>query len=417
MPSGVFEMPPEKAAFIRRVESGLLETFKRWGYQEVRTPAMEYMDVLGRGLSGEEMDIAFKLVDRLTGRMMVLRPDVTPQVARMAALALRDMPRPLRLCYAADVYRYPKDPGSPRRELIQAGTELVGSDDPQADAEVIALAAESLKGIGFSGYKISLGQVDYARGLLAEAGLDDDVEDRLMEAAYMKDPGRMGRILDRNKVASSLAESFLALARVSRDNLDLDAEFGKVSGRCRDAIDNLREIIDLLSCYGVSRELLNVDLGELASFRYHTGVVFSGYLSGTGRAVLKGGRYDNLAGEFGFPSPATGFAIDILELVEIAAAGAPPEHAVSFVLVNRTGDRGRGLAAAMALRGRGWDVISLISDMDDEGLISYALSHRVREIVVLEKDNRARLLDPATRQEREADVEELQDIITGKTTG
>ncbi len=408
MPSGVFEMPPRKAAFIRRVESGLLEIFRKWGYQEVRTPAMEYMDVLERGLSGEEMDIAFKMVDRVTGRMMVLRPDVTPQVARMAALALGEVPRPLRLCYVADVYRYPKNPGSPRREMIQAGTELVGLDDPQADAEVIALAVESLKAIGLSGYRISLGQVDYARGLLAEAGLDDDVEDSLMEAAYRKDPGRMRKILDRNQLPPSLAGPLLDLALVGRGSLDLESGFDAVSDRCRAAIDNLRDIIDLLSCYGVPREMINVDLGELASFRYHTGVVFSGYLSGAGSPVLKGGRYDNLTGEFGSPSPATGFAIDILELVEIAAAGAPPEYAVSCMLVNRTGDRDKGLAAAMALRSRGRDVISLIRDMDDEGLINYALEHRVKEIVVLLENDRVRLIDPGTGQEQQAALAELE---------
>ncbi len=409
MPSGVFEMPPRKASFIRETEGRLLDVFGKWGYQEVRTPAMEYMDVMAQGLSQAELDIAFKMVDRLTGRMMVLRSDVTPQVARMAALALKDVPRPLRLSYIMNVYRYPTDPGHPRREMIQAGAELLGLDDPQADAEIVALAVESLRHIGLSGFRMSLGQVNYARGLLDEAQLSPEVEDRLIDAANRKDSSRMSLVLDETGVSPALKGSFLDLSEFREWDVSSVDGIEPVNKRCAAALENLKEVMDLVTCYNVDRDILKVDLGELASFRYHTGIVFSGYLSGAGGAVLKGGRYDNLAERFGSPSPATGFAIDILELVEIAAAGAPPTHGVSCMLVNRTGDREAGLAVAMELRDMGRKVISLIRDIDDDGLIPYAKAHRVGEILILTGEREFEKLDPATGKTSSCTLEDLLD--------
>jgi len=172
LPAGVFEMTPVKAAFVRHIEDVVLEVFRLWGYQEVRTPSLEYVDTMSRGLGSEELDMAFKLVDRGTGKMLLLRSDVTPQVARMASLALSGTPLPLRLCYVADVYRHPDDPSHPRREVIQAGVELMGIDDPQADAEILAIGVEALKKMGLSGVRMSVGQVRYARGLFEEARLD-----------------------------------------------------------------------------------------------------------------------------------------------------------------------------------------------------------------------------------------------------
>ncbi len=407
MPSGVFEMPPRKASFIRETEGRLLDVFGKWGYQEIRTPAMEYMDVMAQGLSQAELDIAFKMVDRLTGRMMVLRSDVTPQVARMAALALKDVPRPLRLSYIMNVYRYPTDAGHPRREMIQAGAELLGLDDPQADAEIVALAVESLRHIGLSGFRVSLGQVNYARGLLDEAQLSPEAEDRLIDAANRKDSSLMNLVLDETGVSPALKGSFLALSEFREWDVSSVDGIEPVNERCAAALENLKEVMNLLTCYNIDRDLLKVDIGELASFRYHTGIVFSGYLSGAGGAVLKGGRYDNLAERFGSPSPATGFAIDILELVEIAAAGASPTHEVSCMLVNRTGDREAGLAVAMELRGMGRKVISLIRDIDDDGLIPYAKAHRVGEILILTGERELEMLDPATGKASSCTLEDL----------
>ncbi|TNF45621.1 ATP phosphoribosyltransferase regulatory subunit [bacterium] len=408
MPTGVFEMPPGKADFVRRLEGVLLDSFRRWGYQEVRTPAMEYLDTMAQGLDADELDVAFKMVDRPTGRMMTLRSDVTPQVARMAALAMQDTPRPLRLCYIADVYRYPGDPSHPRRELIHAGAELLGLDDPQADAEIVSLAIESLRNMGLSGIKISLGQVGYARGLLKECSLQRDTEDLLVEAATRKDVMRLSMLLEEAQVRGRLAEAMLSLAHLGGgiDNLE-KAETRSPNEECSRSLSNLRDVLGLLDSYGVDAGTVDIDLGELTSFRYHTGIVFSGFVSGAGRAVLKGGRYDNLAEKYGKPSPATGFAIDILELVEIVSATDIVQLALDYLLVNRSGNRELGLKTSKTLREKGRNVLCLIRNMDDDMLISYAQAHRIGEILVLDGDGRLNRLDGHTGGLTACSLEEL----------
>ncbi len=408
LPTGVFEMNPDRAAFIRKVENRFLSTFERWGYREIRTPAMEYAQTMAQGLEPSEQDIAFKLVDRYTGRMMLLRSDVTPQVARMSAIALQQVPRPLRLCYVANVYRHPDDPSHPRRELIQAGAELLGLEENQADAEVIALAIVSLQSMGLSGIRMSVGQVRYARGLLAECGLSPGFEDRLMDAAHRKDRTEIASILDRQEIGGRLRKSFFALTDLQGGDDTIDrAEELAPNQDCRDALADLREVLDLMAHYGVDRNLVQVDLGDLKTFRYHTGVVFSGFVSGAGKAVLKGGRYDDLVGRFGDPAPATGFAIDILELVEIASQGGEMAPSIDYLLINRTGDQGKGLRLSMELRGRGRNVLCLIRELAEDKWLPYVRAHRIETVLVLEEGGHLRRMDQSTGKLIPCEIEEL----------
>jgi ATP phosphoribosyltransferase regulatory subunit len=314
LPAGVFEMPPRKAGFIRATEDRLLGVFGRAGYSEVRTPAMEYLEAMARGVGEAELDIAMKFVDRDTGRMMVLRSDITPQVARMAALAMAGAPRPLRLCYVSEVYRYPRDPSRARRELIQAGAELIGVPGPAGDAEALALAVSCLRELGFTRLRFSLGQVLYARAVLGECGLDRDQEDRLLEVANRKDAGGMDALLSGFRVPRK-CESALRLLAGLAGSLEM-ARKAAPNPDARRAVDDLERVIDLAVKAGVDADLLTVDLGDLATFHYHTGAVFTGFVAGVGGPVAEGGRYDDLIGRYGSAEPATGFAIDILELTE-----------------------------------------------------------------------------------------------------
>jgi ATP phosphoribosyltransferase regulatory subunit len=324
---------------------------------------------MSRGLASDELDLAFKLVDRGTGKMMLLRSDVTPQVARMTSLALSRIPLPLRLCYVADVYRHPDDPSHPRREMIQAGVELIGLDDPQADAEVLAIGVEALQKMGLTDVRMSVGQVRYARGLFREGIL------ALTELSGSVD------VLDR---AYSVAPN----------------------DTCRSAIENLRDVLALAGSYGVADDNLSVDLGALAAFHYHTGLVFTGFVSGAGRAVLKGGRYDNLAGKYGKQAPATGLAIDLLEAVEIVSGHFTAGTAIDYLLVNRTRDREKGLKTSVELRSRGRKVLCLIRNIPDEELGVYAAAHRIGQVLILD-DHGLSILDTVSDEKKSCKIEEL----------
>ncbi|MDF1536753.1 MAG: ATP phosphoribosyltransferase regulatory subunit [bacterium] len=408
LPAGVFEMTPDKTAFIRRVEETLLAVFTRWGYREIRTPAIEYLDTMSRGLGDDELDMAFKLVDRATGKLMVLRSDVTPQVARMVSMAMSGIPLPLRLCYVADVYRHADDPNHPRRELIHAGVELVGVDDPQADAEVLAVGAEALAGLGMTGIRMSVGQVQYARGLFKEAAFSTGTEDAVVTAACRKDRGEMEILLDRERVDGRVADAVLALVELSgtREVLDRARDLAP-NDVCRGAIENLDEILDLARIYGVGEEQITVDLGDLATFRYHTGAVFTGYVAGSGRAVLRGGRYDGLVEKYGRPAPATGFGVDILEAVEVTALSGTGDPAIDYLLVNRTGDRAGGLRMSVALRDKGKKVLCLIRDIPDRDLGAYISAHRIGKVLVMEEGAGMTLYNPDTGEKEPFDPVDL----------
>jgi ATP phosphoribosyltransferase regulatory subunit len=407
LPTGVFEMTPAKTDLVRRLEKAVLSVFQLWGYQEVRTPALEYVDSMSRGLTDSELDMAFKLVDRDTGKVMLLRSDVTPQVARMASLALSDTPLPLRLCYVADVYRHPDNPGHARREMIQAGVELLGIDDPQADAEILAVGVQALRAVGLSGVKVSVGHVQYARGLFEEAALDKTSEDLIVEAACRKDRCTMEKVLSQLDIPSVVREGILILTELTGTADVLDRAHDTAPNQtARSAIENLRDVMALAHSYGVDPGILSVDLGELASFRYHSGAVFTGFVSGAGRAVLKGGRYDDLAGKYGRPAPATGFAIDLLEVVEIVSGHGRVEPAVDYVLVNRTGDRGKGPGLSVDLRSRNRNIMCLIRDIPDEDLGAYAKAHRIGQVLILDHDG-LWLLDTASNKKMPCKINDL----------
>ncbi len=407
LPAGVFEMTPVRAAFVRHIEEAVLAVFRLWGYQEVRTPSLEYVDTMSQGLASEELDLAFKLVDRGTGKMMLLRSDVTPQVARMTSLALSRVPLPLRLCYVADVYRHPDDPSHPRREMIQAGVELIGLDDPQADAEVLAIGVEALQKMGLTDVRVSVGQVRYARGLFEEAALDKSTEDLIVEAACRKDRSEMERILDQTGIPTGIREGILALTELSGSVDVLDRAYSVApNDTCRSAIENLRQVLALAGSYGVADDNLSVDLGALAAFHYHTGLVFTGFVSGAGRAVLKGGRYDNLAGKYGKQAPATGFAIDLLEAVEIVSGHFTAGTAIDYLLVNRTSDREKGLKISVELRNRGRKVLCLIRNIPDEELGVYAAAHRIGQVLILD-DRGLSILDTVSDDKKPCKIEDL----------
>ena len=407
LPAGVFEMTPARTAFVRQTEEVVLGVFRLWGYQEVRTPSLEYIDTMSRGLASDELDMAFKLVDRGTGKMMLLRSDVTPQVARMASLALSGTPLPLRLCYVSDVYRHPDDPSYPRREMIQAGVELLGIDDPQADAEVLAIGVDALRKMGLSGIRMSVGQVQYARGLFEETGFGKPVEDLIVEAACRKDRSEMEKILSQTDTSAATREGILALTELTGKVDILDrADSVAPNDTCRAAIENLRDVLALAASYGVASDDLSVDLGELAAFRYHTGPVFTGFVSGAGRAVLKGGRYDNLTEKYGRPAPATGFAIDLLEAVEIAAGHGKVGTAIDYLLVNRTGDREKGLRISVDLRSRNRNVLCLIRDIPDHELGGYVEAHRIGQVLILDGDGLS-IRDTVSNEKKPCKIRDL----------
>lgn len=386
-PRGVTSLLPEAAFRKRLIESSILNTFSRWGFQEVITPVFEYLDVISLGLGEEFIDMGYKFVDRSSGRLMLLRPDVTPQIARMAAMQMRDHPKPLRLSYSANVFRHQDEHAGREREISQIGGELIGIKGPEADAEIIAIAIESLRGLGIKDFKIAIGHIGFFDGILSKLGISPGSRMEIHGAVLRKDISRLREILNREKIT----------ARGSRIVLEIPGLFGgddilkKADKLIKDigpieGLKNLWEIYDILISYGF-KDLLLIDLGEVRGIDYYTGMVFEVISHGIGYELGGGGRYDNLIGRFGFDCPSTGFALNLERLqMVLEKVGVEIEYkSVDFIITNRDCTFVDLFKFSERLRNRGSKVIQM-PDLNYEEMINYARSYNIDRGIILDKE-------------------------------
>jgi ATP phosphoribosyltransferase regulatory subunit len=321
IPKGVATFLPVAAGEKRSVEDTVLAVFAEHGYREVIPPTFEYLDVLSPGLDAELIEKSYKVVDRATGRILVLRPDVTAQIARMVAMGMLDEPLPLRLCYSANVFRYEPEHAGRDREFFQMGIELIGPKGTAADVEPIVVAAECLRRLGITAFMIAIGQGAFFNALLARAGVSPSLQHQLRVAAARKDISRMEALLRGAGVRGRTAKAILAVPALfgRREVLEAAARLAPRNDECRRALARLREVWDRLTAGGLGERLV-VDLGEVRRMEYYTGLVFDIYADGLGTEVGGGGRYDHLIGRFGREVPSTGFAFDVDCLLHLRAA-------------------------------------------------------------------------------------------------
>ncbi len=308
LPKGARVYLPDEAARKRHVEARLLDVFTRWGYREIVTSTFEYADVLAMGTDESVQENMFKLVDRETGRMLALRADITPQIARIVATRLRDEPKPVRLAYVTNVFRYDEPQIAHYREFYQAGVELIGLEKPEAEAEIIAMAIEGLRALGLERFQIDLGHPDFFRGLCEEAGAEPGRVRELRAALARKDASALERTVTDLAPAAHVGEALLALPSLFGHEAVLDRAAGFARNkRSAKALANLAEVYRLLTIYGLADAAL-LDLGEVRGFDYYSGTYFEAYVSGFGASVAAGGRYDHMLARFGYDCAAVGFA-------------------------------------------------------------------------------------------------------------
>jgi len=315
LPKGVKDFLPLKAAKSDYLQQQLRQVFASWGFRPIVPPQLEFLDELEKGLGEELRERTFRFDDRQSGRLVAFPPDITPQVARIVATRMRELPLPLRLSYSGRVLRHTEQQAGKDRDIFQTGVELIGLDGPEADAEMIAMAVECLAAVGADEFTVDIGQVDFFRGVMDGFPLPGELAGKVAGAIGRKDSSELVSLLDSVEIADQAREEVLALPRLfgGRDVLDRAAKVVR-NDRSRRALDNLSQVLDVLDVYGVL-EHVTLDLGELRGLNYHTGITFQGFLSGIGRAVCSGGRYDNLTEQYGFPAPATGFTFDLLNLL------------------------------------------------------------------------------------------------------
>src|SRR5206468_8622036 len=405
--------PPEEAAQKRVVEERLLGVFRRWGYREVVRSAYEYFDVIAQGTDHELAERMFKMVDRESGRLLALRADITPQIARIVATRMRDESKPLRLAYVSNVFRYDEPHVGRYREFYQAGVELIGLPNPEGDAEMIAMTVEGLQALGLERFQIDVGQAAFFRGILEDLAADEPAARELRSALGHKDQSALERLVGELHAPAAVTELLLALpALYGRGDVLDRAERLVKNVRSEAALQNLVEVYRLLRAYGLADAVL-LDLGEVRGFDYYSGVHFEAYVSGLGASLVGGGRYDQMLGRFGYDCPATGFAFEVgrallaMESQNKAVALPGPD----FFIIDFTLEKTRALALSRRLRDGGWAVARDIISRPLAESVAYARQQRARWTLVVGgpgtadgEADRVRVLDLGTGGERTIEV-------------
>lgn len=391
LPRGVSDFLPDTAAKIGYIEARIRRVFDLWGFRRVITPKLEYEDVLAIGMGDELKGRTYRFDDRQTGRLLAFPPDITPQIARIVANRLKGWPLPHRISYSGRVLRQTEMQAGRSREIFQSGVELIGLDSPEADAEMIAMAVEAMQGLGFNDFKIDLGQVEFCRGVMDASGLRGQPLCELQEAVARKDSSAVAKVLSQSSVSADACREISALPRLfgGREVL-LEAERVVANSRSCAALDNLRQVLDILDIHGVS-DFLTIDLGETRGLDYHTGITFEGFVTGLGEPVCGGGRYDTLTARYGFPAPATGFTFNILSLLQALQRQPEVEACATrdFLLFNCCNDRREVLEVARLLRLKGYTTARDIIRREFESSVEYARRMNIRCMLVIGDEDKA----------------------------
>ncbi len=321
LPAGIEETLPEEAEEMERLRRVLLDLFSSWGYRLVIPPFIEYLESLLTG-TGRDLELkTFKLTDQLSGKLMGVRADMTPQVARIEARHLRN-DQPARLCYLGTVLYSLPEGVSRSRSPIQLGAELYGHGGIESDCEVLCLMLETLRRAGVENVHLDLGHVGIFRGLAKQAGLGEQEERDVYDALQRKAVSEIDALLDSLPRPVSGMIRDLAGLNGGEAVLDLAAKrLTKASAEVRAALDSLRALSDALRDR-IDGVPVHFDLAELRGYRYHTGVVFAAFVPGSGQEVARGGRYDNIGRDFGRARPATGFSADLKTLMRVGVPSA-----------------------------------------------------------------------------------------------
>ena len=413
LPKGARIYLPDEARRKRYVEARLFDVFGRWGYREIVTPTFEFFDVLSVGTDPGVQEDMFKLVDRETGRLLALRADITPQIARIVATRMREEPKPIRLGYVTNVFRYDEPQLAHYREFYQAGVELIGLDKPEAEVEILAMTIEGLSALGLRRFQIDVGHPDFFRGLMEETAATDEQARDIRAALGRKDLAALEKQVGELGAPAPVAEALLELPTLvgRAEVLERAAVFARTP-RAERALANLTEVYRLLGIYGLADTVL-LDLGEVRGFDYYSGMYFETYVADFGASVAAGGRYDQMLGRFGYQCPAVGFAFDVARALSVMEAQGVvvPLPGPDFFIVDSTRDKTAALSLARRLRDLGASVARDIVSRALPESLACARSQRAGRVLVIgsarTREGEALVIDLETETERVVAIPEM----------
>lgn len=387
-PEGVRDIYNEECEKKLELQDRLHKALKRHGYHSIQTPTFEFFDIFGKEVGTIPSSELYKFFDR-EGNTLVLRPDITPSIARSAAKYFMDEDMPIRLSYMGNTFINNHSYQGRLKESTQLGAELIGDDTVDADAEMIAMAIDALKSSGLKDFQISVGHVEFFRGLMEAAGLSEEQEEVIRELIANKNFFGVEEEISDCSMNQNLKELFGMLGTIYDNAASFEdaktyaADYPKVYK----AIRRLEDLDAVLKVYDVDK-YVTYEFGMLSSYHYYTGVIFAGYTYGSGEPVVKGGRYDKLLTYFGKDAASIGFAIVVDQLMA-AISRQKIEIIVKHdnqLIVYKPEYRREAVKKAIALRAKDCNVelIAWAMDKSKADYEAYALRNQIAELTFMD---------------------------------
>jgi len=385
-PEGTYDILPGEMKMKRQIENVIMNTFSGFGYKEIQTPIFEYMEVFEGNTGSIKQESMFKFFDS-DGHILVLRPDMTTPAVRLAATKFSEDKFPLRLSYIGHAFRNNETVyGARLKEFTQAGIELLGVNSALADAEVIAATIEALKSTGLSDFQIEIGQVEFFKGLIECAGIDEKQAEQLRKYIDSKDFLAVSEMVEKLSMPENIKALFSMLPSLFGGSDVLNSVYSQIpDGKAREAVKNLKEVYEKLCDLGYLK-YISIDLGMVQSLDYYTGIIFKGFTKHMGFSVCGGGRYDNLSDEFGKPCAGAGVAIGVDRLISALSRQNKEDINVSSDYLISCEEGAEKFAAKVAkdLREQGFVVEqNILNNTSDE-----ALKKGIKNIIMVFKSGK-----------------------------
>ncbi len=313
-PEGVRDIYNNECENKLYLQGVIHRTLKSYGYSDIQTPTFEFFDIFNKEKGSVPSKDLYKFFDR-EGNTLVLRPDMTPSIARAASKYYMDEQMPLRFCYNGNTFINNAEHQGKLKEVTHIGSELIGDNTSDADAEIIAITIDSLLKSGLVDFQIEVGHADYFKGLVEAANLQEDKIEELKILLSNKNYFGVEELISECGVPENVRKVFTMLPElVGSADVIRSAKNLISNDKINTALDRMEKVYNLLTIYGYEK-YVSFDLGFISNYSYYTGIVFGAYTYGTGDAIANGGRYDNLLSQFGKDAPAIGFCINLDNLL------------------------------------------------------------------------------------------------------
>lgn len=382
-----------------------------YGNKDIETPTFEYFGIFNSDKGSAPSNEMYKFFDR-DNNTLVLRPDFTPSVARCVAKYFADEELPIRLCYKGKTFASTEKHQGKLAEITQIGSELINDDSSAADAEVIACVIDCLLAAGLKDFQIEIGEVEYFKGIISEAGFDKKTENKIRDYIQIKNFFGLSEYISGKEMPESVRNNLNAMSGLfgGIDTLEKAREITQ-NAQAIEALDRLQKVYKALSYYEYEK-YVSFDLSMINGYDYYTGIVFSGYTYGTGNPIVKGGRYNDLLSLYGKDAPSIGFSIYIDELMNGLSRQhieyTKNENAALIVYVIEHQDSALRLAKRLRDNGVIAQLIRKSKRHDTDEYMTYSDKYDVGKVYILLDEKTVRIISADRSVDEERDIESLE---------